>query len=143
MMLGVCRRVLDHAQDAEDAFQATFLTLALKAGSIDKSASLGSWLFKVAYRAALRARRRRAARGGREVPLAEGLALCEAGPGPPEVLAWREVRPLLDAEVCRLQEKYQAAFVLCCLEGKTNEQAAELLGCPKGTVLSLLARARE
>jgi RNA polymerase sigma factor (sigma-70 family) len=142
-VLGVCRRVLRHVQDAEDPFQATFLTLARKADSIGQRASLGSWLFKVAYRIAFRARRRRAARGGREVPLAEGLALREAGPGPAEALAWREIRPLLDAEIRRLPEKYQAAFVLCCLEGKTNDQAAEQLGCPKGTVLSRLARARE
>src|SRR5262249_48072794 len=56
---------------------------------------------------------------------------------------WRELRPLLYAEVERLPDKYRAAFVLCYLEGKTNEEAAEQLGCPKGTVQSRLARARE
>jgi RNA polymerase sigma factor (sigma-70 family) len=142
VVLGVCRRVLRHEQDAEDAFQATFLTLARQAGSISQRASLGGWLYTVAYRVALRARQRRAARGRREGPL-EGEPPPGPGAGPAEELARREAGPLLEAEVARLPEKYRAAFVLCNLQGKTNAEAAELLGCPKGTVLSRLARARE
>jgi RNA polymerase sigma factor (sigma-70 family) len=142
MVLGVCRRVLRHEQDAEDAFQATFLTLARKAAEAGRRGSLGGWLYTVAYRVALRARQRQAARGRREGPL-EGEPPPAGGAGPAEELARREVGPLLDAEVSRLPEKYRAAFVLCYLEGKTNEEAAALLGCPKGTILSRLARARE
>src|SRR5213595_501573 len=56
LVLGVCRRVLRHQQDTEDAFQATFVVLARKARSICKQSSLASWLYKVAYRIALRAR---------------------------------------------------------------------------------------
>src|SRR5206468_2452774 len=59
-----------------------------------------------------------------------------------EVL-WRDLRPILDEEIDRLPEKYRAPFVLCYLEGHTNEEAAEQLGCPKGTVLSRLARGRQ
>jgi RNA polymerase sigma factor (sigma-70 family) len=142
MVLGACRRVLRHEQDAEDAFQATFLALARRAAAIRKSQSLGGWLYTVAHRVALRAREDRDAR-----PYIAELTgkepAADPRPGPAEELARREVGPLLESEVARLPEKYRAAFVLCYLEGKTNEEAAELLGCPKGTVLSRLARARE
>ncbi len=138
MVLSLCRRLLRHEQDAEDAFQATFLTLARKAASIRKSTSLASWLYKVAYRAALAARADTARRASREQP-------CVDVPGKDgaEDAVWRDVRLVLDEEVNGLPEKFRAAFVLCHLEGKTNEEAAELLGCPKGTILSRLARARE
>src|SRR5437868_2327355 len=58
MVLGLCQRLLRQEQDAEDAFQATFLTLARKAGTISKKESLASWLYKVAYRVACQVRRR-------------------------------------------------------------------------------------
>ncbi len=139
MVLGVCTRAARDAHDAEDAFQATFLTLARKAGSIGKRASIASWLYKVAYRITLRARARAAKRAARERPLGDlEMSAPPAGDEP----AWRELRPVLDAEVQRLPEKYRTAFVLCHLEGKTNEEAAQQLGCPRGTILSRLARAR-
>jgi RNA polymerase sigma factor (sigma-70 family) len=137
MVLGLCRRVLRQEQDAEDAFQATFLTLARKAGSIGKREACASWLYKVAYRISLAARAS-ANRRGQAKSVSEDLAVEDA-----DVLAWRDLRPVLDEEVNRLPERYRAAFVLCCVQGKTNEEAAELLGCPTGTVLSRLSRARE
>jgi RNA polymerase sigma factor (sigma-70 family) len=142
MVLRVCRRVLRDWHGAEDAFQATFLTFAYKAADIGKRESVGSWLYKVAYRIALRARDGSSKRATRERPLADSL-VAEDVREPSEEAAWRELGPLLDAEVQRLPEKYRAAFILCCLDGKTNEEAAEELGCPKGTLLSRLARARE
>jgi RNA polymerase sigma factor (sigma-70 family) len=141
MVLRVCRRILRDVHGAEDAFQATFLTLACKAGSIGKQEAVSSWLYKVAYRIALRAQAGVAKRARHEKPMVECLAAT--GSAPPDEAAWRELGPLLDAEVQRLPEKYRAAFILCYLEGKTNEEAAQELGCPKGTILSRLARARE
>jgi RNA polymerase sigma factor (sigma-70 family) len=137
MVWNLCRRLLRHTQDVEDAFQATFLALVRKGRSIHQGASLSSWLYKVAYRVALRARAfaRRAARplGGQEVPAAGGGGDA----------AWRDLRPVLDEEIGRLPEKYRAVVILCYLEGHSTAEAAALLGCPRGTVLSRLATARQ
>ena len=137
-VLGLCRRVLQNQQDAEDAFQATFLVLARKADTIHRCECVGSWLYSVAYRIARQARAKRA-----RLPVPE--------PNPPEIavadatpdLLWRDLRPILDEEVARLSPKYREPFYLCYFEGKTNEEAATELGCPLGTVLSRLSRARE
>jgi RNA polymerase sigma factor (sigma-70 family) len=141
LVLGTCRRVLGNAHDAEDAFQATFFALARKAGSIGCRESVSGWLYKVAYRVALRARTTQARRQ-REGPLHEEPA-APTTLEPAELLAWRELQPVLDAQIDRLPEKYRTVFILCYLEGKTNEEAARELGCPKGTVLSRLSRARD
>jgi RNA polymerase sigma factor (sigma-70 family) len=138
MVLGVCRRLLRQEQDAEDAFQATFLVLARKAASIRVWGSLASWLYGVARRIALRARGQTAARLARE-----RKATTRPGTDPGDEIGRRELRALLDEEVSRLPEKYRAAVVLCDLQGKTHEEAASLLGWPKSTVTSRLARARE
>ncbi len=138
LVLGVCRRLLRREQDIEDAFQATFLALVRKASTIARGDAVGGWLYRVAYRVALAARQGASARAAREEPWADQRA-AEA----PDELLWRDLRPLLDEELMRLPEKYRAPFVLCCLQGMTNEEAAEQLGCPRGTVLSRLARARE
>jgi RNA polymerase sigma factor (sigma-70 family) len=138
LVLSVCRRVLHHEQDAEDAFQAVFCVLARKAGSIRKRAAVGAWLHGVAYRIARKARARRRLKRVPETDIRD----IPAPEGSPEWV-WRELRPILDEEVDRLSKKPRQAFVLCYLEGQTNEQAAAQLGCPLGTVLSRLARARE
>jgi RNA polymerase sigma factor (sigma-70 family) len=139
MVLSLCRRLLRHEQDAEDAFQATFLVLARKAASIGRREACASWLYKVAYRVALAARSVAAERAAREQPCPDEVPAAQAT----DDLVWRDLRPVLDEEVSRLPQKYRAAFVLCCLEGRTNAEAAEQLGCPEGTVLSRLSRARE
>jgi RNA polymerase sigma factor (sigma-70 family) len=137
MVLGLCRRLLLRDADVEDAFQATFLTLVRKAGAISRRAALGSWLYKVAYRVALRARGRCARQARRERPLGE-----VAAPEPVHPLVWQDLRSVLDEEVHRLPECYRAAFVLCHLQGKTHEEAARELGCPLGTVSYRLSWAR-
>ena len=105
MVLGVCRRILRNAHDAEDACQAAFLVLARKAGSVRQRDALAGWLQGVAYRVARRLRAdigRRDARQARTVPVPEPDAAAEA--------TWREVRAVLDEELTRLPEGYRAAL---------------------------------
>jgi len=138
MVLGLCRRVLRQDQDAEDAFQAVFLTLSRRAASISCGQAVGSWLFKVAYRIALAARKQSAARTAHEKRMRSGLSTHTSKP-----LDGPDLQSLLDEEIQRLPEKYRSAVLLCYFEGKTNEAAASEIGCPKGTVVSRLARARD
>jgi RNA polymerase sigma factor (sigma-70 family) len=138
LVLSVCTRILSHRQDAEDAFQTTFLVLARKANSITRRNSLSGWIYRVAYRIALKARSARSRRVVRDANLLDVAAPDET----PEVV-WRDLRPILDEEVNRLPRKYRLPFILCYLEGKTNAEAAAALGCPPGTVMSRLAWARE
>src|SRR6516164_1775910 len=140
MVLGVCRRILGDAHEAEDAFQATFLVLARKAASAARHRSVGGWLHTVAYRVALRARARRVARSCHEWPLDEPPAIAL---DPASEAAWREVREVIDEEVSQLPEKFRAPFVLFHLEGRSNAEVARELGCPVGTVESRLSRARQ
>jgi RNA polymerase sigma factor (sigma-70 family) len=136
MVLGVCRRVLGHTQDAEDAFQATFLVLARKAASVRKRAAVASWLYGVAYRTAREAREARARRRAREKQVD---AMPHAEVQPPEAQDWR---PVLDSELAGLPEKYRAPIVLCDLEGRSRREAARQLGLPEGTLSSRLATGR-
>ncbi len=137
MVFGVCRRVLRDPHDAEDAFQATFLVLVRKAGSVGRPDLLGNWLHGVARRTALKAKTEAAKRRTMERRAALPAAVDPADSAEGDLAA------VLDEEVSRLPAKYRAPFVLCYLGGKTNEEAARLLGCPAGTVASRLAWARE
>ncbi len=133
MVLAVCRRVLNDPHDAQDAFQATFLVLVRKAGTVRKRESIADWLHGVARRVSSRARADLARR--RRVEL-------RAVPG--SLIAHRPPRPDIDVrdEVEYLPHDLRAVVVLCYLEGLTHEQAAQRLGWPVGTVRSRLARAR-
>jgi RNA polymerase sigma factor (sigma-70 family) len=137
MVLAVCRRTLADAADAEDAFQATFLVLARKAAAIRKRQSVASWLHGVAYRIAVKARAHAARRR-----LWERKAAIRTPAGPLAELAGQELRAVLEEELSRLPEKYRTPVILCDLEGKTHEQAAGELGCPKSSLSSRLVRAR-
>jgi RNA polymerase sigma factor (sigma-70 family) len=138
LVWGVCRRLLHNEQDVEDAFQATFLVLVRKANSVRKRGSVGSWLYGVARRVAARARQRAELRREKE-----GRVSATPSAEPAEGAQWEEVRPLLDEEIGRLPEKYRLPVILCYLDGRTNEEAARQLGCPKGTIATRLAWARE
>jgi RNA polymerase sigma factor (sigma-70 family) len=138
LVWNTCRRLLRSKDDAEDAFQATFLALVRKGHSISAGASVGGWLYTVARRAALAIRAQAACRG------AHGQCLEDVpAPAAAEEEVWRDLRPVLDEEVNRLPAKYREPFVLCYLEGKTNAEAARQLGCPAGTIATRLARARQ
>ena len=139
MVLGVCRRVLGNAHDAEDAFQATFLVLARNAPAIRKRASVGSWLHGVARQVAVRARAAAARRQEREREAPPERPV----PGPEADASWREVGTVLDEELGRLPDQYRAPLVLCYLGGLTRDEAAQRLGCPPGTLKSRLEQARE
>jgi RNA polymerase sigma factor (sigma-70 family) len=135
MVLSVCRRVVRNPADADDVFQATFLVLARKAGSLRAVGSVGPWLHGVACRTAreaLRRAARRRAKEGRVVPR-------ETVPDD----QWSDLRPVLDAELDRLPRTYAEVLVLCDMEDRPRRDVAALLGVPEGTVASRLARARE
>jgi RNA polymerase sigma factor (sigma-70 family) len=138
LVLGVCRRVLANRADAEDAFQATFLVLAQKAGSIRKHTALGSWLYGVAYRVAAKARLRSALR-----QRYESRADRPASADPLEEVTGRELVSLLDEELHGLSERHRAPLVLCYLQGKTRDEAAALLGWSQSMLQRRLERARE
>ena len=133
----VCRRVLDREQDAEDAFQATFLTLARKAGSIRRRDSLPAWLHGVARRISANLRRNLRRHAERE---AEAASCPRTGN---EDLTWQEGMAILDDELARLPEHYRAVLIVCCLDGRTRDEAAIYLGCSQGQVKGRLERARE
>jgi RNA polymerase sigma factor (sigma-70 family) len=136
MVYQVCRRVLRHSQDAEDAFQATFLVLAQKLHALRQHNSLASWLHGVALRIARKARARAMAHKRWEA----GAAVAEAVP--PDDLTWSEVRLALDAELARLPDRWRLPLVLCYLEGQTQDEAAARLGWSKATLRRRLGQAR-
>jgi RNA polymerase sigma factor (sigma-70 family) len=138
MVLRVCRRVLVDPHDAEDAFQAVFLVLVRRARSIRSRDSVASWLHGVALRVSSAARSARERRTGHERRAAESTTVAAN-----DRSAGDELGRALQEEISRLPERYQAAVVLCHLEGRTYDEAARLLGCPVGTVKSRLASARE
>jgi RNA polymerase sigma factor (sigma-70 family) len=137
LVLTVCRNLLRDRDDVEDAFQATLLVLVRKAGSIRLEASLGPWIYSVAYRVAIRARANRILRTSRENTVADLDPQAPSGD-----LDGHDVSPLLHDELARLPERLRAPIVLCYLQGLTHESAAEQLCWPVGTVRSRMARAR-
>jgi RNA polymerase sigma factor (sigma-70 family) len=138
MVLGVCRSVLHHQQDAEDAFQATFLVLAKKAGSVRHGDALAGFLHEVAYRAALKAKSRIARRRAREQnapqPAAADATLD---------MTLRELQRVVHEELRQLPEKYRLPLVLCYLEGLSQEEAAQRLGWKKDSLRGRINRGRE
>jgi RNA polymerase sigma factor (sigma-70 family) len=138
MVLGLCRRVLRDPRDIEDAFQATFLILVRRAPTIRDRSLLSNWLYGVAYRVARRVRAQTLRRRNREI----GVENLEA-PAIPETSDRLEPGSVLDQELNRLPRKYRVPLILCYLNGRTHDQAAEEMACPVGTVRSRLARGRD
>lgn len=139
MVLRIGRQWLGDPHEAEDAFQATFLVLVSKARSVRRRDSVASWLHGVARRVAHRAKLQRARRRAHEQR--SGTMRAESSPDEPPDGAdsWPELHEAID----RLPQRYREPVVLCYLEGLTTEAASLRLGCPQGTVLSRLSRARQ
>lgn len=137
MVWNVCRRVLGNHHDAEDAFQAVFLVFVRQAATIRKQESISSFLHSIAYRIAVKLKATAARRMARE--------RTQARPpidDPCDDLTWRELRSVLDEELAKLSEQHRAPLVLCYLEGKTQDEAARLLGWSKNTFRRRLERGR-
>jgi RNA polymerase sigma factor (sigma-70 family) len=133
----VCQGLLSQRQDAEDVVQATFLVLARKAGSIRKQASVGSWLYGVAYRLA-----RKAASQATKTTPHRSLSESARSPNPLDELTCRELHEALYEELDHLPDRYRAPLLLCYWEGMTHEEAADQLGWKKGAVKNRLERGR-
>jgi RNA polymerase sigma factor (sigma-70 family) len=139
MVLGVCRRMLPASHDAEDAFQATFLVLARRAGSIVRRERVASWLYGVAVRTAQVSRRRVARQRAAERRLMDETSEAKSEPTEDR----EDLLPILDEELNRLPHRYRVALVACELEGKPRRDAARQLGIPEGTLSAHLARGRK
>jgi RNA polymerase sigma factor (sigma-70 family) len=140
MVQGLCRRILRDRHDAEDAFQATFLLLARKAGAIRSRDLVGPWLYRVAHRVAVKASQEATRRKARERPDPDAAEHAPDPSGPP---AEPDLAPAIHAELAQLPETYRAPVVLCDLQGLSHEEAAARLRWPVGTVKGRLSRARD
>jgi RNA polymerase sigma factor (sigma-70 family) len=134
-VFGVCRRVLGHAQDAEDAFQAVWLVLARRAADVRPPGAVGPWLYGVAVRTATKARSLAMKRRQRQLAAAKPEAVEDAPAA--------DLGPVLDEELAKLPERYRRAVVVCDLNGRSRSQAARDLGWPEGTVAARVAKGRE
>src|SRR5262245_3524899 len=141
MVLGVCRRVLRDPHQAEDALQAVFLVLARKAAAVRPPDRLAAWLYGIARQVALNALRGEARRRQREARAGQAAGAVASG-NPLDELTAREWLAAVDEEVQRLPETFRLPVILCCLEGKTQEEAARQLGWTPGSVKGRLERGR-
>jgi RNA polymerase sigma factor (sigma-70 family) len=138
LVLSACRRVLNDWHAAQDCFQATFLLLARKAGSLERPEAVGPWLYGVACRTARKLKAQEARRQACERQAA-APPVVENG----DAVVWRDLRPLLDEAVSSLPEKYRVPFILHHLQGVTVAEVARQLGCPQGTIAARLTRAKQ
>src|SRR5262245_42556022 len=139
LVLAACRQVLDAPADVEDAFQATFLTLLRKASAVRKREAVGSWLFGTAHHIAVQARLSAGRRRRRE---ARAAAVREPGVQPAPDLSWREAVGVLHEELDRLPDRFRLPLLLCYLQGKSRDEAAEQLGWTPSSVRGRLERGR-
>jgi RNA polymerase sigma factor (sigma-70 family) len=138
MVLRLCRRLLVDDQEADDAFQATFLVLARKIPNLAEHASVAPWLYGVAYRIACRARS-----AGVRRRVLDWEPVDQTNPGPPAEASWREVCGALDEELQQLPDRQRAPLILCYLQGRTRDEAAQQLGWSLGTLKRRLEEGRE
>src|SRR5262245_33795600 len=136
-VLGTARRLVDNSHDAEDVFQAVFLSLARLAKTIRQGRALPAWLHRTTCRVAAKARKNRAS--GSMHPPPGPCDNCD----PEAELAWREVRETLDEELQRLPERLRSPLLLCYLSGLTRDEAAARLGWSLATLKRRLEEGRE
>ena len=134
LVWGVCRRRLHRVEDAEDAFQMTFLMLALKAATVRRPEALAGWLHRVACRVAGRA--------ATAAPAEPPTDITSTGTDAFAELARAEMAGLLDEEVSRLPTRLRDPLVLFHLQGLSRQDVADRLGVSEQAVKSLLTRAR-
>ena len=139
-VLGVLQRVLGDSHAAEDALQATFLVLARKAGMLDQQTPLTGWLYRVAYRLALRFRAV-SARQRHWAQYDSRGRLFKFASEPADDLERQELRRVLNEELQRLPEKYRTPLVLCYLNGRTHAEAARQIGLPRGSIAKRIGQA--
>jgi RNA polymerase sigma factor (sigma-70 family) len=139
-VLGVARRQLADPQQAEDVFQATFLSLARSAARLGRQAPVANWLYTVALRQARKARVRAARRRDYE---AAGARPPAPTADPLAEVSGRELLRAVDEELARLPEKYRLPVLLCCVQGLSREEAARQLGWSAGAVKGRLERGRQ
>ena len=139
MVLRACHGIIGNHHDAQDAFQATFLVLVRKGGTLWVQDSLGPWLHRVACRAAVRVKVAAKERRATERRAAEIVGTQNRS----DSRIQDDLDQALHEEVDRLPTHYRLPVILCDLEGHSYEEAARSLGCPVGTIRSRLARGRE
>jgi RNA polymerase sigma factor (sigma-70 family) len=137
LVWGVCRRIVPRASDCEDAFQATFVALVRRPEAVDPNQALGAWLHTIAVRVA----RRTLERSRRQQPLPVVPERATAGDVADDVSS-SELLRMVDEEIERLPITVRTPLILCCLEGRTRDEAAETLGCSVAAVKSRLERGR-
>src|SRR5262249_35660314 len=140
MVLHLALHLLHHRQDAEDVFQAAFLTLIRKAHSLRNESSVAAWLHRVAWRLAMRSRKGRTAGVSR---LVERHQPADAGRSPDQEISLREAHVLLHQELAGLPERLRLPLILCYLQGQTRDEAARWLGWSLGTLKRRLEQGRK
>jgi RNA polymerase sigma factor (sigma-70 family) len=137
LVMGVCRNMLFHSHDAEDAFQATFLILSRKCHSLLEHGSIAGWLYQTAMRNCLQIRRRKGRARETEM-IEEPVGTNE----PWQTISNAQETELIYQEINRLPKRYRDAIVLCHLQGHSRSEAAEFLDWTEAGVKAALARGR-
>lgn len=139
LVQSVARRIVKDHQAVEDILQATFFVLARKAGSVQWKATIAPWLYTTAYRLACNARKRHIAaldRSSRRTTSEVQDDQTQSN------MLWNETCQLLDEELMKLTPGTRASLILCYLEGKTRDEAAQLLGLSLATLKRRLEQGR-